>query len=93
MRRQRQSDCRCCARLDAPPVDRETQSGGRQQLLARMESVGKECGDLKRAYEECFNSWFSDRFLRGSREDTCAPLFTVYQSCVKKAIQERKLGP
>ena len=61
-------------------------------LHCSMNSIGADCGDLKKAYEDCFNSWFSDKFLRGSREDTCAPLFSVYQSCVKKAMQERQIG-
>ncbi|XP_041348785.1 TP53-regulated inhibitor of apoptosis 1-like [Gigantopelta aegis] len=55
-----------------------------------MNSVGEECQDLKHKYDECFNKWFSEKFLKGSKEDTCAPLFKVYQKCVKKAIQEKK---
>lgn len=57
-----------------------------------MNSIGQDCTDLKKAYEDCFNSWFSEKFLHGSREDSCASLFAVYQSCVKQAIQERKIG-
>lgn len=56
-----------------------------------MNSIGKDCNDLKRSYEECFNSWFSDQFLRGQRHDACSILFKEYQSCVKKAIQEKKI--
>lgn len=57
-----------------------------------MNSVGEECGELKKAYEECFNKWFSEKFLKGVTEDACAPLFRVYQQCVKKAIKEKKLN-
>ncbi|KAK7088072.1 hypothetical protein V1264_022040 [Littorina saxatilis] len=56
-----------------------------------MNSVGDECLELKKAYEECFNKWFSEKFLKGQTEDTCAPMFRVYQDCVKKAVKERKL--
>lgn len=30
-----------------------------------MNSIGDECTNLKEKYESCFNSWFSEKFLRG----------------------------
>lgn len=49
-----------------------------------MNSLGDDCNDLKRKYDECFNLWFSDRFLKGDNDDSmCAPIFKVYQECVK----------
>lgn len=57
-----------------------------------MNSIGKDCNDLKKAYEDCFNSWFSEKFLHGSSDDTCAPLFSQYQTCVKKAIADKNIG-
>lgn len=56
-----------------------------------MNSVGEECIELKRLYEECFNKWFSEKFLKGSTTDPCEPMFRAYQECVKKAIQEKKI--
>lgn len=52
-----------------------------------MNSVGEDCIELKKMYEECFNKWFAEKFLKGSIEDTCAPQFRVYQECVKVKIQ------
>lgn len=54
-----------------------------------MNSVSEECQQLKKDYDACFNTWFKEKFLRGSTEDGCAVLFQSYQSCVKKAIKER----
>lgn len=49
-----------------------------------MNSIGEECTDLKKKYDDCFNSWFSDKFLRGNNDDSaCADIFKVYQDCVK----------
>jgi len=49
-----------------------------------MNSIGEACTDLKKEYDDCFNSWFSDHFLRGRTNDSmCAPLFKIYQNCVK----------
>ena len=52
-----------------------------------MESVGgKECQELKRQYDECFNNWFAEKFLKGIKDDSCEGLFKVYQECVKVYI-------
>ena len=48
-----------------------------------MNSVGKECQELKQAYDECFNKWFADSFLKGKKDDPCSEMFRVYQECVK----------
>lgn len=57
-----------------------------------MNSVGENCNELKKQYDICFNSWFSEKFLKGNlNDDVCAPLFKVYQECVKTAIKHQKI--
>ncbi|XP_017078091.1 TP53-regulated inhibitor of apoptosis 1-like [Drosophila eugracilis] len=57
-----------------------------------MSSVGEDCNELKQQYDACFNSWFSERFLKGQTDDSaCTPIFRVYQECVKRAIKEKKI--
>lgn len=52
-----------------------------------MNSIGENCNELKRDYDACFNSWFAEKFLRGETNDSvCAPLFKVYQQCVKVGL-------
>lgn len=58
----------------------------RKQNPAIMDSVGNDCRELKRTYDECFNKWFSEKFLKGVTEDPCTPLFRVYQECVKVIV-------
>ena len=53
-----------------------------------MNSVNKECQQLKDVYDSCFLTWFSDQFLKGSTEDSCAPLLIEYRKCVHAAIRE-----
>lgn len=49
-----------------------------------MNSIGENCNELKKTYDNCFNSWFSENFLRGKTDDTqCKSLFLVYQKCVQ----------
>lgn len=56
--------------------------------VCKMNSIGENCNDLKREYDECFNSWFAEKFLRGHTNDSvCAPLFKIYQHCVKVAVK------
>lgn len=52
-----------------------------------MESLGKECTPLKAKYDDCFNAWFRDSFLKqkdgASHEQACGELFQSYQECIK----------
>ncbi|KAH8299883.1 hypothetical protein KR044_007277 [Drosophila immigrans] len=57
-----------------------------------MNSIGDDCNELKKQYDACFNNWFSERFLKGQTDDSaCAPIFKVYQECVKRAMREQKI--
>lgn len=50
-----------------------------------MDSLAEECTPLKTQYDECFNAWFRDSFLkgRGDHEEACGKLFRAYQKCLK----------
>lgn len=61
-----------------------------------MNSVGEACTELKREYDQCFNRWFAEKFLKGEGggaggEDPCLQLFKRYQLCVQKAIKEKDI--
>lgn len=57
-----------------------------------MESIGKECVELKRKYDECFNVWFADKFLKGDHHSKmCDSIFAVYQNCVREAIKRQNI--
>ncbi|EAT38339.1 AAEL009759-PA [Aedes aegypti] len=57
-----------------------------------MNSIGENCTELKKKYDSCFNQWFSERFLKGDADDSvCAPLFQVYQQCVKDAMKAHQI--
>ncbi|KPI97700.1 TP53-regulated inhibitor of apoptosis 1-B [Papilio xuthus] len=57
-----------------------------------MNSIGEECTDLKKKYDDCFNSWFSERFLKGDHDDSvCSSIFKVYQDCVKNAMKQQNI--
>lgn len=57
-----------------------------------MDSIGKDCRELKKEYDACFNTWFSEHFLKGATDDSmCAPIFQVYQQCVKRAMKANNI--
>ncbi|KAJ9590904.1 hypothetical protein L9F63_016061 [Diploptera punctata] len=57
-----------------------------------MNSIGENCNELKKQYDNCFLTWFSERFLKGDTNDEmCAPFFKVYQQCVKRAMKDHQI--
>uniref|UniRef100_A0A8D0B8B0 TP53 regulated inhibitor of apoptosis 1 n=1 Tax=Salvator merianae TaxID=96440 RepID=A0A8D0B8B0_SALMN len=62
-------------------------------VSSAMNSVGEACTELKREYDQCFNRWFAEKFLKGesSGGDPCGQLFKRYQLCVQKAIKEKEI--
>ncbi|GBP47567.1 TP53-regulated inhibitor of apoptosis 1-B [Eumeta japonica] len=57
-----------------------------------MNSIGEECTELKKQYDDCFNNWFTEKFLKGNHDDSvCAEKFKVYQECVKRAMRQQNI--
>ncbi|XP_031831388.1 TP53-regulated inhibitor of apoptosis 1-A isoform X2 [Nomia melanderi] len=51
------------------------------------------CKDLKSKYDNCFNLWFSDKFLRGIYDDSeCAALLKVYTECIAQAMKDQNIN-
>ncbi|XP_050435875.1 TP53-regulated inhibitor of apoptosis 1-B-like isoform X2 [Adelges cooleyi] len=50
----------------------------------------EECASVKKDYDQCFNSWFKDKYLKGDDDDSmCSELLKNYTNCVKKAMKDR----
>ncbi|XP_011502828.1 PREDICTED: TP53-regulated inhibitor of apoptosis 1-like isoform X3 [Ceratosolen solmsi marchali] len=50
------------------------------------------CRELKQIYDNCFNNWFVEKFLKGDNNDVqCATLLKVYKDCVEKAMKEHQI--
>ncbi|RDD40712.1 TP53-regulated inhibitor of apoptosis 1-B [Trichoplax sp. H2] len=56
-----------------------------------MDSIGNECVSLKKEYDECFNNWYAEKFLKGHYKDSCAELLEKYSACVWKAVKEKNI--
>nr|CAD7587550.1 unnamed protein product [Timema genevievae] len=50
------------------------------------------CQEIKTQYDNCFNTWFTERFLKGDHNDEmCEPFLKVYKSCIEKAMKEQHI--
>ncbi|CAO3609442.1 unnamed protein product [Mucor hiemalis] len=52
-------------------------------------SVGPECTELKKQYDNCFNKWYSEKFLKGDTSSECEDLFKDYRACVMGTLKEK----
>ena len=56
-----------------------------------MSSLSAECNELKLKYDNCFNQWYAEKYLKGILEDECQELFQKYKKCVWKHIRENNV--
>uniref|UniRef100_A0A060TDU5 ARAD1D46838p n=1 Tax=Blastobotrys adeninivorans TaxID=409370 RepID=A0A060TDU5_BLAAD len=57
-------------------------------------SFAPECTEAKRAYDNCFNEWYSEKFLKGkSVHNECEETWQIYQECVHKALEKQGIKP
>lgn len=57
-----------------------------------MNSIGAECTDLKHVYDQCFNKWYAQEFLKGDlTQHPCQELFEEYKACVLVTVRGKRL--
>lgn len=57
-------------------------------------SFAPECTELKKTYDNCFNEWYSEKFLKGkSMENECAKEWYAYISCVNEHLVKQGIKP
>lgn len=48
----------------------------------------ESCNQLKKQYDDCFNHWFSEKFLKGDNDDSaCSSLLKTYTDCVQASLK------
>ncbi|AFZ79663.1 hypothetical protein BEWA_025120 [Theileria equi strain WA] len=48
------------------------------------EKSGENCKHLKELYDQCFNRWFKNDFLKGNFTDKCNIKLKDYRACLKE---------
>nr|GEZ93988.1 hypothetical protein [Tanacetum cinerariifolium] len=51
------------------------------------------CADLRTAYNNCFNRWYSDKFLKGVWDkEECVAEWEKYRDCLSKHLPDKNLS-
>lgn len=57
-------------------------------------SFAPECTPAKQKYDECFNKWYSEKFLQSkSLHNECTDLWEDYITCVNAALAKHEIKP
>ncbi|CAH6720645.1 mitochondrial distribution and morphology protein 35 [[Candida] jaroonii] len=57
-------------------------------------SFAPECTEKKTKYDDCFNKWYTEKFLKGtSMENECTQLWDDYITCVNAALANHQIKP
>lgn len=55
-------------------------------------SFAPECTEAKKAYDNCFNEWYSEKFLKAksvTNTNECEATWKVYEACIYKALDKK----
>ncbi|KAI3715645.1 hypothetical protein L6452_22631 [Arctium lappa] len=51
------------------------------------------CADLRAAYHNCFNRWYSEKFLKGHWDkEECVSEWEKYKDCLSKHLEDKNLS-
>ncbi|KAK6912854.1 Mitochondrial distribution/morphology family 35/apoptosis, partial [Dillenia turbinata] len=50
------------------------------------------CAQLRAAYHDCFNRWYSEKFMKGQWDkDECANHWQKYRDCLSQHLEDKHL--
>ncbi|KAL6344502.1 hypothetical protein AAG906_002407 [Vitis piasezkii] len=56
-------------------------------------SSSSPCAHLRTAYHNCFNRWYSEKFLKGQWDkEECVSEWQKYQSCLSQHLEDKNLS-
>ncbi|GMM28279.1 Mdm35 protein [Martiniozyma asiatica (nom. inval.)] len=57
-------------------------------------SFAPECNDLKAKYDTCFNSWYTEKFLKGKGlQNECIEFWDQYKECLDIHLAKQGIKP
>ncbi|XP_023536688.1 uncharacterized protein At4g33100-like isoform X2 [Cucurbita pepo subsp. pepo] len=58
----------------------------------RSASATSPCADLRAVYHNCFNRWYSEKFVKGQfDEEPCVSEWQKYRACLSEHLEDKKL--
>lgn len=59
----------------------------------RSSSSTSPCANLRAAYHDCFNRWYSEKFLKGQWDkEECVSEWQKYRDCLSKHLEDKHLS-
>ncbi|KAL1219557.1 hypothetical protein V5N11_021772 [Cardamine amara subsp. amara] len=59
---------------------------------ARSSSSTSPCADLRNAYHNCFNKWYSEKFVKGQWDkEECVAEWKKYRDCLSEHLDGKLL--
>ncbi|ODQ63864.1 UPF0203-domain-containing protein [Nadsonia fulvescens var. elongata DSM 6958] len=53
-------------------------------------SFAPQCTEKKKSYDNCFNEWYNEKFLKGvATVNECEDTWREYEECVQSALAEK----
>lgn len=57
-------------------------------------SFAPECNELKQKYDTCFNTWYSEKFLKGKGlQNECEDFWIEYKECLDIHLAKQGIKP
>ncbi|KAK2631474.1 hypothetical protein EUGRSUZ_L02859 [Eucalyptus grandis] len=51
------------------------------------------CADLRAAYHNCFNRWYSEKFVKGQwQKEECVAEWQKYRACLSEHLEDKHLS-
>ncbi|KAF8035981.1 hypothetical protein BT93_C1871 [Corymbia citriodora subsp. variegata] len=51
------------------------------------------CADLRAAYHNCFNRWYSEKFVKGQwQKEECVAEWQQYRACLSEHLEDKHLS-
>ncbi|KAF9612571.1 hypothetical protein IFM89_002167 [Coptis chinensis] len=66
-------------------------------LINKKESLSssstKPCAQLRAAYHDCFNRWYSEKFVKGQWDkEECVSEWNKYRACLSRHLEDKHLS-
>ncbi|GMH06938.1 hypothetical protein Nepgr_008778 [Nepenthes gracilis] len=67
--------------------------GIKTEKRSKSSSSTSPCAHLRIAYHDCFNRWYSEKFLKGQwdKED-CVAEWRKYRECLSRHLEDKQLS-
>ncbi|XP_074309697.1 uncharacterized protein At4g33100 isoform X1 [Silene latifolia] len=56
-------------------------------------STTSPCAHLRTAYHNCFNNWYSEKFVKGQwQNEECVAEWQKYRTCLSQHLEDKQLS-